>query len=81
VTCKELIAFIADYLEGALPEAEREVFERHLDECPYCVDYLSSYRSTIELAAALGEDPSVSVPETPEELIRAILEARKKQAE
>ena len=51
-TCAELVEIITDYLEGTMPEAERRRFEAHLDECPYCVNYLEQMRQTI---SALGE--------------------------
>jgi anti-sigma factor RsiW len=52
ITCAELVEIITDYLEGTMQEAERRRFEAHLDECPYCVNYLEQMRQTI---AALGE--------------------------
>ena len=79
--CRDFIGFIAEYLEGTLPEAQRAEFEGHMDECPYCVNYLESYKATIKLAAAIHTDPDAPVPEdVPEDLVRAILEARKKKA-
>jgi len=52
ITCPELVEVITDYIEGTMPEAERRLFEAHLDECLYCVNYLEQMRQTI---AALGE--------------------------
>ena len=50
-------------------------FERHLERCPPCVNYLDSYRATIALArdACASED----VPRPPDSLVRAILDARR----
>ena len=75
-TCRELIDFLADYLSGELPAAERTEFERHLAMCPPCVAYLKSYEQTIRLGkrACAGTDEK-----PPEELIKAILAARSKQ--
>ena len=82
MTCRELIEFVAEYLEETLPETERDEFERHLQDCPYCVDYLESYRTTVGLVRTLGDDPDASIPEdAPEDLVRAILAARKRQPE
>ncbi len=79
MTCRELVDFIMDYLNGELPEGERSEFEVHLAECPQCVAYLSSYRQTVKIARAasrpLGNE---AMAEMPEELIQAILAARKK---
>lgn len=49
-TCRDVIDFLMDYLEGELAPARRRAFEEHLAECPSCVAYLATYRSTIELA-------------------------------
>ena len=49
LSCRELIEFLADYLEAGLPPAEHAAFEAHLALCPDCVTYLASYRETIRL--------------------------------
>ncbi|MBI1335646.1 MAG: anti-sigma factor [Phycisphaera sp.] len=80
ITCRELISFLADYLEGNLAPTERVAFEEHLGVCPDCVNYVESYKTThkaIPLAYADENDPAPS--EVPEELIQAILEARPKR--
>ena len=50
LTCRELIDFLADYLDGGLAPEVRAGLEIHLSVCPGCVDYLESYRKTIRLA-------------------------------
>jgi anti-sigma factor RsiW len=61
-----------DYLDGELAQAERQIFEEHMGECPACVAYLESYAMTVKLTHAERE----SKPnEPPEDLIRAILAA------
>ena len=76
LTCEELVEFLDDYVEGKLPLARRAVFERHLETCADCRNYLVSYRETIRISAAALEELPVSEA-LPEELIRAILESRK----
>lgn len=51
MACNELVEEVSDYLEGALPQAERERFEAHLAECPFCTTYVEQMRATV---AALG---------------------------
>ena len=76
LTCRELIEFLAAYLDAELPPAEHAAFEAHLALCPDCVTYLASYRETIRLGKqALGADAPVS-EDVPSELIEAILGAR-----
>jgi len=79
VTCQEFVQFLMDYLEGTLGGRTRGTFEEHMGECPGCVGYLDSYRETIRLGRLCGS-PDEPVPEdVPEQLLSAILAARKQQ--
>ena len=73
MTCRELTDFLNDYLDGALPESQRQAFDRHLAVCPTCVAYLDTYRQTIALAAASGDQPAHKP--IPEPLVKAILDS------
>lgn len=78
LTCREIIEFLDDYSAGAQPPEVRAEFERHLDACPACRDYLRTYRETILLA---GETAKREIAHRmPEGLVRAILAARDKPA-
>ena len=69
-----------DYLSGGLSAAERAIFEEHLAECPDCVNYLATYQEAIRLGKAVCAPPEGSVPEgVPEELVQAVLAARRRQ--
>lgn len=78
VPCRELIGFLLDYLEGALPPDDRAAFDRHLRRCASCVAYLDSYRRTVDAArrAFPPPDPEAEVAAMPPELVSAILAAR-----
>jgi anti-sigma factor RsiW len=80
MNCREFTEFLHDYLLGNLPAEERCEFETHLAECPWCVAYLESYRKTIQLEQAALRAPEDAAPpaEAPEELIQAILRARRR---
>jgi anti-sigma factor RsiW len=80
MNCREFTEFLHDYLLGHLPAEERREFETHLAECPWCVAYLDSYRKTIqfEQAAILAPEYAAPPAEAPEELIQAILRARRR---
>ncbi|HSB60524.1 MAG TPA: zf-HC2 domain-containing protein [Vicinamibacteria bacterium] len=73
MTCRELVEFLADYLEGDLAPGSAAAFERHLGECPASRSYLASYRTAVLLGKGCQEDGSGS--ELPEELVAAILSA------
>lgn len=78
ITCRELIGFIAEYLDGTLDRKSAHEFERHLRVCPSCVAYLESYRRTVRLgreALRASDDPASGA--VPEGLISAIRAARR----
>ena len=75
MTCRELIEFLMDYVEGDLPDNQRATFEDHLNRCPPCRSYLDTYRKSVDLTS-ICYDEDVP-PDVPEELIKAILAARK----
>lgn len=54
--CAEFVERITDYLEGALPAADRKRLEDHLSECEDCSLYLAQLRRTLELAGELREE-------------------------
>jgi anti-sigma factor RsiW len=77
ITCRELIDFIADYLDGTIPEGSRHEFDGHLAVCPSCVAYLDGYRRTIQLGkAALQPSDRPATDVAPEWLVRAVRSAR-----
>jgi anti-sigma factor RsiW len=63
LTCQELVELVTDYLEGALPPAERERFDAHLEACEGCPRHLEQMRTTIRLVRGAGpreERPEVA---------------------
>ena len=54
-TCEDVIGFLDDYVSGNLVPEQRAVFEAHLGRCPYCRDYLATYRDTIALGRGLAD--------------------------
>ena len=75
ITCRELITFLADYLDGELPPAKVKEFERHLAVCPSCVQYIASYQETIRMAKSAMTAPELRIEDIPEDLVTAILES------
>ena len=69
MSCQELVELVTEYLEGALPARERERFDRHLEGCPYCTNYLDQMRITIRMLGRL-EAASIS-PEAKDALLGA----------
>jgi anti-sigma factor RsiW len=81
LSCREFIEFIMDWLDGELDPGVRREFAEHLEMCPDCVDYLESYRRTVALGKAAWESPGdAPVPDdVPEELVQAVLAARRRK--
>lgn len=78
MTCREFTDFIVDYLSGELGPETRGPFERHLSRCTNCQQYLAQYQEAIRLGRAVFTEPDATVPEdVPDELVQAILSARK----
>jgi anti-sigma factor RsiW len=77
ITCREFEDFVLQYLDDELPARQRALFEFHLRICRECREYLAAYQRTVEIGRAAFKDANEAVPEdVPEDLIKAILEAR-----
>jgi anti-sigma factor RsiW len=77
ITCREVAAFIMDYVSGELAGDSLALFEYHMSLCPNCRTYLEQYRRSIELGRRAFDDPDAAATNSmPEELVDAILAAR-----
>ena len=78
MTCREFVEFIDRYLAGELSALQRLTFAIHMSLCRNCANYLRTYKQTIAASKAAFADPDAQVPsDVPEELVAAILAARK----
>jgi len=67
-----------DYFSCELSRTQRAVFEEHLGICPACVAYVQSYGCTVKASKSAFDRVHVrEASEVPEDLVRAILAARK----
>ncbi len=78
MTCREFIEIIDEYLAASSSADDRAECEAHLAICPYCRDYLKTYRDTIGLLKdALAKTPDAEVnPEVAGSLAKAVMKAR-----
>ena len=74
LVCREFVELVTDYLDGALPEAERVRFEAHLAECDGCDGYLEDTRRLVATLHATPQPPAD--PATREALLRAFRDLR-----
>jgi anti-sigma factor RsiW len=77
LTCRDFVTFLDAYLAGELGPEERARFDYHLAACPSCVAYMNTYSRSVELVRGLREAEGPVPAEMPEELVPAILEARR----
>lgn len=76
--CRELAEFLFEYVSGDLPTERREHFEFHLTKCRNCHAYLVQYQMVIKAGKiACGEASDELPSDIPEELVKAVLAARK----
>lgn len=77
ITCREFEEFVIKYLDRELPPKQADIFEWHLRICRECREYLAAYKRTVEIGKAVLGPADESVPkDVPEDLIKAVLEAR-----
>jgi anti-sigma factor RsiW len=73
--CRKIVLdLLGEYEAGTLPEAERVELERHIEECPPCVRFLSTYRATGKCVKSLK--PS-DIPDALAASILAFVKARR----
>ena len=74
-TCRQVILdLLIEYEDGAMPAAERADFERHVEMCPPCVRFLTTYRATGKTLKLL------KLEEIPPDLAQSVLAFVRKRA-
>jgi anti-sigma factor RsiW len=77
MTCRDVSGFLHDYVAGELAGDVLADFERHLDACANCREYLRQYRETISHGQAVGSHAEAAIPE---DLVKAVLATIRKAA-
>lgn len=76
LTCQEVDRFLYDFHQGNLSFSEQLKFKFHLSMCRECQAYVNGYKETIRLSKE-GFSLPEPIEKVPEELMTAILKARK----
>ena len=71
LVCRDAVALVTDYLEGALSKRDRARFERHLAACDGCDEYLRQMRATINLLGRV--EPEDLDPAARDEIVQLLL--------
>jgi anti-sigma factor (TIGR02949 family) len=69
-TCREVLALLTEYMDGALPSGPAADLTRHLEGCAACARFLDSLKTTRSAVNRLRCD---QVPEEVHERLRAFL--------
>ncbi len=74
-TCRQVILdLLIEYEDGTMAAAERADFERHIEMCPPCVRFLTTYRATGKTLKLL------KLEEIPSDLAQSVLAFVRKRA-
>jgi anti-sigma factor RsiW len=76
LVCRDVVEVVTDYLEGAMAAEERQRFEAHLAECPFCVEYVEQMRTVG--GALRGLSPDELPPERRDALLAAFRDLRQR---
>jgi anti-sigma factor RsiW len=53
-TCRDTARLLFDFVEGELPADKTVKLEKHLRDCPECLEFVRTYRATIALTHRHG---------------------------
>lgn len=68
LTCKKFILeCLIEYEDGTMPAEERALFQEHMELCPPCLRFLTSYQATGKTLKLLKPD------EIPPDLAQSVL--------
>jgi predicted anti-sigma-YlaC factor YlaD len=56
MACRELVDLATAYIEGTLPDADRERLEFHLSLCEGCRMYIDQMRDTLQMLGRIEPD-------------------------
>jgi anti-sigma factor RsiW len=55
MSCRDLVELVTDYLDDALPPAQRARIDSHLAECEACATYVAQLVHVVSAAGTLTE--------------------------
>jgi anti-sigma factor RsiW len=73
VTCRQVVAMVTEYLDGALSPDQVRRFEEHVAGCLGCETYLDQMRRTVGELSRLG---GTALPSATRDSLLAALRAR-----
>ncbi len=71
--CKDLFAALSQYLDAELPPTDCAAIEKHIADCPPCIEFVDSLKKTVRLCKDCG--PAPELPPISEEVRTKLLDA------
>ncbi len=53
--CRDIVAVLADYLDGSLEPGAAQSLRAHLEGCAPCIAFVNTYKGTVKAARHLKE--------------------------
>jgi anti-sigma factor RsiW len=79
ICCKECIDLLYDYIEGALDQNTTKSLEEHFQDCPPCISFLNTYKSTTTLCRETLNQ--IEIPDEVRRTLQNFLKEHKTQQE
>ena len=76
--CMKMFAALSEYLDGELPARNCRELERHLADCPPCLAYLETLRTTAAACRKYGDLKSLELPREFVAMLRAKIVSTKR---
>lgn len=71
--CKDLFAALSQYLDAELPPTDCAAIEKHIADCPPCIEFVDSLKKTVGLCKDCG--PAPELPPLSDEVRTKLLDA------
>ena len=71
--CRDVFARLSELLDQELPEATCQELERHIENCPPCVEFVESLKKSVALHRTYR--PAADAPQLSPEVKEALREA------
>lgn len=75
ICCKECLELLCDYLDGELDPKVSSSLEEHFQDCPPCIAFVNTYKSTTDLCRTTLKD--VDIPEAVQARLKEFIEKNK----
>ena len=75
ICCKECLELLCDYLDGELDPKISASLEEHFQDCPPCIAFVNTYKSTSHLCKTTLS--STEIPEIVKERLKEFVKKNK----